>query len=709
MQHISEIIEDILVEWAYRVHDGMPNPTNPQHIIELRESMEELNLPNNVIYEVIQNLINEEEGGGLSDKEKEKAKKMNLVHLGKGAYGKEGGKATHQSVDGKLVAKGDKEEPEKETKPPMKIDPDPMGKKDDKDEKPKSETGETTSGVSTESIDGIDGDAKNKTMNGEEPPPGTESSAVAEIGVGYAMGCLSENKNDASAAEQCLIKKLSKTKLGTKHGAGSGKKVSDIRRGMLQTAKRENQKVREINKQLGWKNSQTSHIGGSKSSLEATVQNLRDRGIKEVNGIPIDKYEAIILGGGAGENPTDTMVCVVNKETGEAVMYHTSNKMSSADQIANGSPAREIREITSLGGLSVEENQQATEAGKIRRKNIGKHRGEQKKYIQQQQDKMIEDSKDPKIVRRVIDRLKGVNNPVTTAADQEKYWKQLLLHPRVNNYMKEKGLDSNNLTPEQEVEIYQHYVEEMKKITSLDEPDSKRSKNGMGAIDIQMITRLYGDGQEETTTGKEPKDPIFNNATMQSFYDKQTEELNGLREDMNKIKPGSGDKAFSERMAKRLHLDMAEGHNPGGIPNDKAETVMGVYDYKDLKIDEDGNMYQKKGGKFYKVDDNGNVTDEIVDESTLKDYDCAVVADKGTMSKCLGMGEGDKAADDLGITMGEYEGTKAIIYDRNKKQIGVQTARSKTGPGGSMQDSVAYHKDFQKCLAKETKLQGKCG
>ena len=50
MKHISEIIEEILVEWAYRVHDGMPNPKNTQHIQELRESMEELNLPNNVIY-----------------------------------------------------------------------------------------------------------------------------------------------------------------------------------------------------------------------------------------------------------------------------------------------------------------------------------------------------------------------------------------------------------------------------------------------------------------------------------------------------------------------------------------------------------------------------------------------------------------------------------------------------------------------------------
>ena len=74
MTHISEIIEEILVEWAYRVHDGMPNPKNAQHIHELRESMEELNLPNKVIYEVIQNLINEEENPILKKKIKYKTK-----------------------------------------------------------------------------------------------------------------------------------------------------------------------------------------------------------------------------------------------------------------------------------------------------------------------------------------------------------------------------------------------------------------------------------------------------------------------------------------------------------------------------------------------------------------------------------------------------------------------------------------------------------
>tara|TARA_Y100000004_G_scaffold134249_1_gene151834 strand:- start:623 stop:2761 length:2139 start_codon:yes stop_codon:yes gene_type:complete len=117
MQHISEIIEDILIEWAYRVHDGMPNPQNALHIQELRESMEKLNIPNDVIYGVIKNLITEkEEEDRLSDEEKEKAKKMGLISLGYGNWGKEkGGKATHKSEKGKLVKVGKEEKPDSET------------------------------------------------------------------------------------------------------------------------------------------------------------------------------------------------------------------------------------------------------------------------------------------------------------------------------------------------------------------------------------------------------------------------------------------------------------------------------------------------------------------------------------------------------------------------------------------------------------------
>ena len=60
----------------------------------------------------------------------------------------------------------------------------------------------------------------------------------------------------------------------------------------------------------------------------------------------------------------------------------------------------------------------------------------QKEYIQQQQDKMIEDSKDPKIARKAVDRLKGVNNPVTDAADSQKYWKKLTGHTSVKKYVR---------------------------------------------------------------------------------------------------------------------------------------------------------------------------------------------------------------------------------------------------------------------------------
>ena len=109
MIHISEIIEDILVEWAYRVHDGMPNPKNAEHIHNLRESMEELNLPNNVIYQVIDNLINE-----VTDKEtkfKARSKETNKIIYYKNQDNLDAGIKSGHAIP---FEKGDTEEPEKE-------------------------------------------------------------------------------------------------------------------------------------------------------------------------------------------------------------------------------------------------------------------------------------------------------------------------------------------------------------------------------------------------------------------------------------------------------------------------------------------------------------------------------------------------------------------------------------------------------------------
>jgi len=142
MTNISEIIEEILVEWAYRVHDGMPNPKNAQHIHELRESMEELNLPNKVIYEVINNLINEED----DDEEKVTFKHDGETHTitmktaRKYASDIKQGNSTNEkeaAVKAANLDSGDGSEPEKETKPPMKIDANPFDDNEDKEkEKP---------------------------------------------------------------------------------------------------------------------------------------------------------------------------------------------------------------------------------------------------------------------------------------------------------------------------------------------------------------------------------------------------------------------------------------------------------------------------------------------------------------------------------------------------------------------------------------------
>ena len=50
------LIQNILDEWAYRVHDGMPNPKNPYHLVKLEEPLNELKLSKPVIKKVLEKL-----------------------------------------------------------------------------------------------------------------------------------------------------------------------------------------------------------------------------------------------------------------------------------------------------------------------------------------------------------------------------------------------------------------------------------------------------------------------------------------------------------------------------------------------------------------------------------------------------------------------------------------------------------------------------
>jgi len=391
----QDFFEGLLTELSFRVEDGIPNLKNPKHLEVLGEIFDDMEL-----YSVgdilIRNLLNEQDGykhigAGIfvadrdvdSDgKAKDGAKKYRKDGEGESAsytpisddeaedikkkQGEEGEKAAaaynksqEKGDDGELVGG---EQPEEEESKGAKVQGSDMfshapdvnnnNQEDDKEEKTKQKNKENreknqrylenTKGItSTQNINGIDGPNKENVLNGNEKVPGSPSSAVAEIGVGYGMACLSENDFDINKADECLKKKLSETKLGKLYNK------PEIRKGALHGARRELIKVGQLieDEGLNPKTTTTGHVGGSKDSLLNTVKTLKDKGVTEVNGMPINEYEKIILEGGGGANPTDTMVVVIDESTGKSFINHTSNKMSSADVISNGSPSKEIDEI----------------------------------------------------------------------------------------------------------------------------------------------------------------------------------------------------------------------------------------------------------------------------------------------------------------------------------------------------------------------------
>ena len=47
-------LDKILTEWAYRVHNGMPNPSNSYHMVQLEQYLNELRLPRKVVKKVLE-------------------------------------------------------------------------------------------------------------------------------------------------------------------------------------------------------------------------------------------------------------------------------------------------------------------------------------------------------------------------------------------------------------------------------------------------------------------------------------------------------------------------------------------------------------------------------------------------------------------------------------------------------------------------------
>ena len=469
-----------------------------------------------------------------------------------------------------------------------------------------------------------------------------------------------------------------------------------------------------------------SHIGGSKGSLDDSVKKLdelKKAGLTEVNGIDIDKYKEIILAGGGGEDPTDTLVIMVeydeNGKPTKAAINHTSNKMTSADQQSNSGPVTTAKNNNERAKKSLpkEAHKEADEIEKDTQTEIKKQRKLQAEYVSKYAKRLDKFADDPEILDKIYKRLMNGKdgNPPGISSAPEKYMKGVLKRLKLSTTEQKELLGP----PPNEKELKKHLKTYLKMLKDKEPGGEDQATALSSSTDMPIMVRLLQN--EKMITGNDPIDPPMLDSDLKSYYEKQTDALNSQRERLNELgaKNGQenlGNKTFVRDLVNRMHLNIAEGHNPGGIPNENFELIHGTIAYKnEIRQDADGNMYRKGKGGFYKIDKDGNPTGDAVPAKELDDFDCPVVGNPDTHRHCLGLKEGEKVEEGFDVRYEEYKmedgstSIKALIYDRNDKPIAVQTCRPKSGPGGMIQDSMQWSKDYQICLAKQTKLQGYCG
>ena len=679
--------DKILKDFARKCKGGAPDMTNPRHLALLRESLLKFGWKENATNEFI---------GNLREGEEKDYK----------------GTGTRTGKPGKY--KYDYSEPSSKT-----------------DGESEEEGGESSS-ITREDIDTIDGDAKNGGLNQTVKAPGNPSSVINEIGTGIGMSHLSDNPNmSVDELEELLFQEMMKNPpntIGTKNGK---KKTQSACRAAAKSAIREHKRTQETIKKNGMnpETTKTSHVWGSKKSLQNTVDHLEKLGITEVNGIPmedtLDKdgnvikkgYKTIILEGGAGENPTDTMIVMIDdsQKPPKAVINHTSNKTSSNDIQGNSSPEKNAQAMRKQadrdlegGKITKEEHTAIAEkTNKLESDLAGK---------QKEIDDLVQEGNDQlkaKLPRGIIDELKVLSKP-TGGGTSAKYWQEVVknhqnkIDPPLDppnskrKFNNDTGEYDPPLTAEEEERIAASYVKEMEDAsTGVD--GATEPSTGM----TKILARVVPPPEKE----------------LNQLYHDQHKLISNTRNELNESVTSEnapqpyGDYVASKNFLSRLHIDVVEGHNPGGIPSDNFEVNMGNND-SGIIYDESGVEMEDTGGGWYlpapiTKDEKGNlvgkggVTKKRRKQSTDKKGDNAVIANQENIAKCLGVKPPVKDIAEH-IRVSDVKSSKGAsgyvtIYDLDGNVIGEQTIRPKGGVGTKVQDTISFSKSFQKCLQRESK------
>ena len=792
----KEIIDKLVRELSYRV--GIPNIENKEHQSIMSEILSEWGE-----YDVKQTIFE-----FLTEKDKEETFTAKNKESGETAVFKskesrdnaiEAG--THEPIDKKddddtQTTQGSAVKPGSDfaKKNKERLDRVNKSKEDDKSDSSEVKPNDTkTDSSKSEQVDRIDGEVKTQGLNGEIKAPGDPAggSTVNEICQGTVIKILQKNDNLTNEQiEKEICNQVGNSKLSKVHicPVPGNDKMKKNRKSIINAGKAKHRRNQQIIKEEGLNPDTTtvSHVWGAKQSLEGTVDDLCSQNIKTVNGLPADcnkdnlfvkdkegnfklddngqkiakpvefdendnptNYMQVILNGGAGENPTDTMCVIIDSSQTppRCEIIHDSDKMTTKDIQGNSGPLKTI-ELAQKQFSKLYDNKEdiknANEKAEETQKEIVEGRVKVKEIISGQSNKWISLTESPVktenkskmdfIIKMLKNGQKG-DEPKGLSSSVGKYYK--FLQKRYKKQIEEYKSKNPNATQEElEYEMLRVFSEEYDKMSKYSSypPDEfsdlkKRSNpkyKGDDKIlpgnedyipsdakqptgDMQTIVMRTMEREDEFNNGKRTE-PILTSTTLKEEYDKQTTALNNLREGMNEIKPGSGDEFFVEQMVERFHFGVSVGENPGGIPSNRFNLVMGRNE-SNIKYQkqEDGSMKifrRISGQNFEEIDENGKKIEggKRAKTSELEEGDVATMGSPESINHCLGLDENSTKEElkanikvDV-IKAGNTNQAEAIIYNSKGDPIARQVIRSKTGPGGAIADTIQFESGFQTCL-----------
>ena len=694
-------INDILVEWAYRVKDGKPNPKSIGDKIVLESVLKDFGW--NIIQrdELLKNLTEDDDWWTKLSPEQQ------------ADYIKKHPKS-QKAQDAK------KKEKEKEKEKP---------KADDSGNETQSQIN-TVTGDEKEDDNKVKNEVLKHGYNGMEdatgrkPAPGTPGSAFNEITSGEGVKMLEE---DESLSEKELAQKIFNqfggSALGQEQKQTSGISDDDYpdeiidavnkakgngtlanpdnpealekalkdkavmskciiaARSAKQKHKNSVERASALQeKGLLGKETKTKTFYGADESLDAQVkviEEAKSKGAKVLlpNGKEVNPDDAIkfIKAGGGGANPSDTATFVVD-ENGNVMLQFHSDKISTSDIQDNSTLAKESDNyLESLDKQNMAEDDRE-EAKRI----VNKYDEEMQKIEENYNDQATPIAKrlqelplDEQL--DVIEKDKGtlkknVQNAIFVKASgkfKEKYRKYL-----------PDGKEPEDLTDEEKYEMVLKLV-----------------AAGEGKVDDTKVVNKVASAVSKSNPELDGLDVKGNLASQrQKVVDLQrrrVEELNKIKVDVDGVEKGAGEIMEADESIRGFHLSLMDEHDYDENDSSESSRMKGIMN---------GSLDVNMGGN-------------IVDGKVLRE--CMNVKNTTEMKQkfVLREPEGkDKKGRDARYTYDKNDnitGKKVHVYALDSEgkeiEIGFKTYRSKQGADGKTSNTMQYSKDMRDCFEKGEK------